>query len=208
MTTFLVLVPTFIIVSFVFSAIIGMKRFRSFRPLFNTLVAPGIVLHEISHYLMCKLVGVKVEKISLLEINKGGGLNGHVEVEPIENSFLKPFLIAVAPALINTTLACILILVLPYFTITWIIILVYWLIVSLVIGCRPSLPDLAVAFGYVVKYPKSFLRELSYLGIGIFFGLVLWKVSPAVIGIDLPPLLAATFSLIATITAYALLKNN
>jgi hypothetical protein len=206
--TFLVLVPAFVIMSFIFSAIIDMKRLRSFRSLFNIVVAPGIVLHEISHYLMCKLLGVKVKKVSLLEIDKESGLNGYVQVESVQNSFLIPFLIAVAPALVNTILACALILLFPYFTTTWTKLLICWLVACLVFGCRPSLPDIAFAFRSIVKYPRSFLRELGCLGIGVLFGLVLWKTSPAMIGIDLSPLLATTFSLIAAITAYVILKRN
>jgi hypothetical protein len=208
LATFLVLVPLFVIVSFISSAIIGMKRLRSFRPFFIILVVPGIVLHEISHYLMCKLVGANVERISLIEINRRGGFSGHVGIEPIQNSFVKPFLVAVAPALINTTLACVLILVYPYLTITWTKLLICWLVACLVLGCRPSFPDLAIALGSIAKYPRSFLREMSYLGIGILFGLVLWKTSPAIIGIELPPLLATAFSLLAIILAYVILKGS
>jgi len=204
--TFLVLVPSFVIISFISSAIIGMKRFRSFRPFFIILVAPGIVIHEISHYLMCRLVGVSVEKLSLLEIDRRWNVKGYVITEPIQNSFLKPFLIAVTPAFINTTLACLLILVFPYFTILWTRLLICWLVASLVLGCRPSLHHLAMAFKSPFKYPKSCLRELGYLGVGILFGLVLWRVSPPIIGMDLPPILAATFSLLAMIVAYAILK--
>jgi hypothetical protein len=204
--TIAVLAPIFIIVSFISSTIIGRKCLKSFRLPFIILAAPGIILHETSHYLLCRLAGVKIEEFKLLEVDKRWNVKGHIDTEPIENSFLKPILVAVAPSFINTILACLLITVLPYFTITWTKLLIYWLVASLILGCRPSLHDLATAFKSLFKYPKNSLRELGYLGIGILFGLTLWRISPVLIGIDLPPILTATFSLLAMIVAYAILK--
>jgi hypothetical protein len=117
--TIVVLAPIFILVSFVSSTIIGRKCFRPLRLPFIILVAPGIILHEISQYLLCRLTGVKVEEFNLLDVDNRWNVKGHLETEPIENSFLKPFLIAIAPSFINTILACLLIMVLPYFRITF-----------------------------------------------------------------------------------------
>lgn len=208
MVTILLLAPSFVLISFVSSAVIGMKRFRSIRPFFIILVAPGIALHEASHYLLCRLAGVRVEKLHLLEVDKRWNARGYVSTEPIQNSFLKPFLIAVAPSFINTISACLLIFVFPCFTITWTRLLICWLAASLVLGCRPSSHDLATAFKSLVKYPRKSLGELGYLVIGIIFGLVLLRISPTIIGVDLPPLLAATFSLLAMILAYVIIRQN
>jgi hypothetical protein len=206
LVTIVVLAPIFIIVSFISSAIVGRKCFRPLRLPFIILVAPGIILHELSQYLLCRLAGVRVEEFNLLDIDERWNVKGHLETELIENSFLKPFLIAIAPSFINTILACLLIIVLPYFRITWTKLLIYWLVASLILGCRPSPHGLATAFKSIFKYPKNSLRELSYLGIGFLFGLILWKVSPGIIGISLPPILIAAFSLLAIIVAYAFLK--
>jgi hypothetical protein len=204
--TIVFLAPIFMLVSFISSTIMGRKCFRPLRLPFIILVAPGIILHEISQYLLCRLAGVRVEDFNLLDVDMRWNIKGHLETEPIENSFLKPFLIAITPSFINTILACVLIMVLPYFRTTWTKLLIYWLVASLILGCRPSLHGLATAFKSIFKYPKNCLRELGCLGIGFLFGLILWKVSPGIIGISLPPMLIATFSLLAIIVAYAILK--
>ncbi|WXG45115.1 MAG: hypothetical protein WED05_00005 [Candidatus Atabeyarchaeum deiterrae] len=156
LVTVIVLMPVFIIASLITSVIMRMGRFKPFRPLFMILVAPGIVLHEVSHYLMCKVVGINVERIRLLEVDKYWNMGGYVITEPIEDSFFKPLFIAFAPTLVNTVLACLLIALSPATAPFWFIVLTSWLAASFVLGCRPSLRDVAIALSSIVKYPRSF----------------------------------------------------
>jgi hypothetical protein len=204
----LTLTPTFIIISLISSKIIYMKRLKGFRPLFMILLAPGIVLHEVSHYIMCRSLGVRVQKLRLLEVDKYWHLSGYVIPDPIQNSFFKPFLISVAPSVVNTILACLLILVAPYFTEPWIEILLSWLVASFILCCGPSRDDLAFALRPIIKYPRNTLKEFGYLTVGILTGLVLYRVSLMAIGVELPPFLVAICSLLAMIVANVVLKQK
>jgi hypothetical protein len=182
----LTLAPVFVIISLLFYLVINKTRLNVLRPLFIILATPGNVIHEISHYIMCRLLGVKVRKVHLLR---------SVETGEIQNSFLKPFLVGIAPSLINTIFACLLILVAPYFSDGgWESLLFDWLVVSVILGCGPSRADLACAFRPIRKYPKSTLKELGFVAVGIICGLLLYRVCLLTTGVDLPPFIVAIFS--------------
>jgi hypothetical protein len=206
--TILVLAPTFVIVSLVFSLLYGMRRLRPYRPILIIVVAPGVIVHEVSHYLFCRLMRVKINKVRLLEFDEFWNPSGHVEVELSEGSFLKPLIIGVAPALLNTALACLLIISYPLLLEPWMEILVIWLTISLILSCRPSLADLGFAFKALVKYPRQSLREFLCLATGLLSGIVLYEVSPTIIGMELPPSLVAAFSMITIILIHILLRRT
>lgn len=204
----MILTPTFIIVSLISTRIISMKRLKPLRPLFTILLAPGTVLHEAGHYLMSRILGVHVRKVRWIEVDRNWNSGGCVLIDPIQNSFFKPFLIAFAPSLINTILACLLILIAPYLTEQWTELLVSWFIVSLILECAPSRSDLAVAVRPLAKYPKNSLKEIGCLALGILTGLFLYRISIVTIGVDLPPLLIAVFTLITTALTWTLLSKG
>jgi uncharacterized membrane protein YqjE len=194
----LTLAPVFVTISLLTYLIINKTRLNALRPIFDVLLAPGWIVHETSHYIMCRLLGVKVKKVHLLT---------SVEIEEVKNSFLKPFLVGIAPSLINTIFACLLILVAPYFSDGWAGLLLDWLVVSIILGCGPSRADLANALRPIVKYPRSTLKELLFVAIGILCGLSLYKVCLLTVGVDIPPLLVAIFSFITTAILCALYSN-
>jgi hypothetical protein len=204
----LTLAPAFVIISLVSSRVIYMRRLKVLRPLFMILLAPGVIAHEISHYLMCRALGVRVQKLQLLTVEKNWHLNGSVVPDQIQDSFLKPFLIATAPALINTILACLLILVAPPLTEIWTSFLVSWLVASLILGCGPSSDDLAFALRPITKYPKSTLKELGFLIIGILAGFALYRVCLLTTGVELPPFMVAIFSFLTIVLAYLVLREE
>ncbi len=67
--------------------------------LFSVIFLPGVFLHEISHFLMAKLLRVKTGKFSLIPQNLGNGRLrlGYVETEEVE--FIRDALIGLAPLL-------------------------------------------------------------------------------------------------------------
>jgi hypothetical protein len=154
---------------------------------------------------MSRIFGVHIQKVRFIEIDRDWNSGGYVELDPIQNSFLKPFLIAVAPSLINTISACLLILIAPYFTEQMIKILIGWFIVSFILQSAPSRGDLSVALRSLFKYPRSSLTELGCLTLGLLAGLLIYRASLVTIGVELPPLLIAVFSLIAAALAYMVL---
>ena len=80
----LVIVISFLIDFFLSNSLLG-KSYRIF-------VAPGIILHELSHALLCFLTGAKMTRISFFEKN-GGSVQHHPSKIPI----LGPIAISVAP---------------------------------------------------------------------------------------------------------------
>ena len=70
---------------------------------FHVLVVPAIMFHEFCHVIMCLLTNTHVEKASLLSIRKvqgGGGnysMSGQVRINGNRTTFLKTFLIGLAP---------------------------------------------------------------------------------------------------------------
>lgn len=203
----LTLAPVFVIISLVSFQIISMTRLRALWPLINVLLIPGIVVHEAGHYIMCRSLGVKVNKVHLLKFEKKR-FTGSIEAAEVQNTFLKPFLIAIAPSLINTIFVCLLILVAPFFAESWINLLLGWFAVALVLECGPSSADLAHALRPIVKYPRSTLRELGFLALGIVCGIVLYRVCLLTIGVDLPPLVVAIFSILTVVILFVAVGQN
>lgn len=59
---------------------------------YRIFVAPGVILHELSHALLCTVTGAKIKKISLFDKN-----GGSVEHEPSKIPLLGSVLISLAP---------------------------------------------------------------------------------------------------------------
>ena len=68
--------------------------------LFRLMIFPGILVHELSHYLMCKLTGAKVVELKLFERQQAGRhtvYGGHVTHGPSKLPLLGDPLISFAP---------------------------------------------------------------------------------------------------------------
>jgi len=65
--------------------------------IFSLLFLPGVTLHEASHFVMAKLLGVRTGKFSLLPRNTGPGRLQLGFVETEETDFLRDALIGAAP---------------------------------------------------------------------------------------------------------------
>ncbi len=68
--------------------------------LFRLLIFPGVLVHELSHYLMCKLTGARVIELKLFERQKVGPqtiYGGHVTHGPSKLPLLGDPLISFAP---------------------------------------------------------------------------------------------------------------
>jgi len=66
------------------------------------LLFPGVVFHEISHYLMCLIMGVKVKKV---KISFYGGSVEHV----VPKSIIESILISIAPCVFAISFSVVLI---------------------------------------------------------------------------------------------------
>ena len=65
--------------------------------LFSLLFLPGVLLHELSHFLMAKLLGVRTARFSLIPIVLPGGKLQLGFVETEQTDFLRDAFIGVAP---------------------------------------------------------------------------------------------------------------
>jgi len=68
--------------------------------LFRLVIFPGVLVHELSHYLMCKLTGARVVEMKLFEKQQAGGqtvYGGHVTHESSKLPLIGDPLISFAP---------------------------------------------------------------------------------------------------------------
>jgi len=166
---------------YVFGIILGISLFfryllskgRSISPFYGILIRLmyiGVLIHEISHYLISLLVGIKPKEIKVKYRHKETGPispHGHVKVKP--RSFLQSFLIAFAPLYIATWLAVL------FFTITassnyWLVIRVIAgiLLVSTIMGAAPSNGDLSFFYHSVRFEPLYTLYQIFLIIVSIF----------------------------------------
>ena len=136
---------------------------------------PGIMLHELGHYIMCLICGIEVKELALIEIidNKKGkfvGLGGHVKADA-DSNVVASLGIVIGPILMNALVMVLLWLCYPFLT-HWILqSLFIFLLISCLLGSMPSKPD--------IKYfGRSFRKNnrdgiLTILTIGGSFGIFL-----------------------------------
>ncbi len=144
----------------------------AFRVVLNILGFVGVLVHELSHYTLCKLLGVPVEHIRVRYRNRNTGLVApHGSVRPKEYyrmSFLQALLAGISPLFISTWLimACF-----DVFYISGLNEVVYlgvgFFIVSLFIGSAPSPADFRFCYYGFKRSPRYSLYQLILLTISI-----------------------------------------
>jgi hypothetical protein len=98
---------------------------------------PGVILHEWAHKFFCERTGVPVYKTRYFRL---GNPAGYVLHGPVD-SYVKAFLIAIAPFLVNTAVAIILFVVAVIIPLGLIALLLYWLGISIAMHSFPSSQD-------------------------------------------------------------------
>jgi len=68
---------------------------------FSLLFFPGVLLHELSHYVTARLLRVQTGKISLIPRTKEGGKLQMGSVETVQTDFLRDALIGMAPLIVG-----------------------------------------------------------------------------------------------------------
>lgn len=111
------------------------------------LTFPGIIFHETSHYLMCRILGVRVREVKFFKL---GHVLGYVRHEEVE-SFTKNFLIIVAPFIGNSLISVLCFSIILFFSPEfWISVFLFWLGMASAMHAAPSNPD-AQALWYETK---------------------------------------------------------
>lgn len=143
------------------------------------LMAPGIIIHELSHAIFCLLFGVKIYKINLLQYKRVAGYVMHAE----PTRFLPSFFISFGPLIINSVLAIWFFSQVEFFQ-EWTTWLFLWLGIVLGLQAIPSTGDAKALFKsanhnwrrnplVILFYPLVlvlyFLNFLKYLFIDFIF---------------------------------------
>jgi hypothetical protein len=151
-----------------------------FNTILNILGFVGVAVHELSHYTLCVLLGVKVEWIYIRYRSRvTGHAAPHGAVKPEEyerQSFLQSLVVGIAPLFIHTWLiiACFDLIHISGFD-DLVYVGIGFLIVSLFIGSAPSPADLRNAVRGFKRSPTYSLYQLALLGLSILTILIIFN---------------------------------
>ncbi len=107
MFVILVIFPIFVILSYFITRFLFRHAPGPFKPIINALCFVGVIIHELSHFIMCLLVGIRPKSISVNLRSKYTNTvapSGSVFLDPHGYTFLQALLISLAPALFSTWL--------------------------------------------------------------------------------------------------------
>ena len=152
--------------------------------IFSLLLIPGVFLHEISHYLMAKLLGVSTGNLSLLpkSLPNGKLSLGYVETEKVD--FIRDGLIGLAPLLSGSTLIGFIGTTKLHLIDIWITMPIEsWQQISSAITILIQQPDFWIWFYLILAISSTMIPSASdrrsWLIIGSlmsFFGITIWLV--------------------------------
>lgn len=147
-----------------------------FGPILLRLAYIGVVVHEISHYIMCIVVGVKPEHLKIKwRHEKSGERSPYGYVKPGRKvSFLQGFIVSYAPLYISTWLIILTFTIFPSSSFNPIVrVIAFFFCISLFIGAAPSTTD----FNYILN---AFKLDTTHTFYQIFLvclsGIILWGV--------------------------------
>jgi len=154
-----------------------------FLTILNVLGFVGVIIHELSHYTLCKLTGVKVQRVRAHYRSRITGMaspHGYVSLKEGEvMSFFQALVIGLAPLFIHAWLiiACFDLLHTPGFE-DLVYVGIGLLIVSLFIGSAPSSADLRNCYKAFTRSPAYSLYQLLLLGLSILTLFIIFQVIP------------------------------
>ncbi len=167
----IILITSLVISSLLFK---NENRLGMFRPIVLRLAYVGVVIHELSHYFACLIVGIKPRHLKIKWRDEYFGKRSpHGFVEPGKpTSFLQGFVTAFAPLFISTWLIMLTFYIFPNSDFNPIIrIIAGFFCISLFIGAAPSTTD----FNYMLS---AFRRDKAHSTYQIFLvllsGVILW----------------------------------
>ena len=162
--------------SILFRTLYGLAHTPGYKLVFNAIAFVGVFVHEVAHYTMAILLGVKPGKFRVKfrsEIGEGVAPHGSIEnPESERNSVLQTFAVAFAPMLVSTFLFMFCLDII--FNIqTELLVKVVAIVFagSLLIGLEPSGQDVKVV-GYSFKNdPRYSVYQISLL---VISGVLIW----------------------------------
>jgi hypothetical protein len=155
-----------------FRTLYGLAHTPGYKLVFNAIAFVGVFIHEVAHYTMAILLGVKPGKFRVKfrsEIGEGVAPHGSIEnPESERNSVLQTFAVAFAPMLVSTFLFMFCLdLIFNIQTELLVKVVAVVFAGSLLIGLEPSGQDVKVV-GYSFKNdPRYSVYQISLLIISV-----------------------------------------
>jgi len=175
---FLILIwfPVILVTSYFVKKVLLCHDLGPFESIINTLRYIGVVVHELSHFLMCLLVGVHPRGIVIRlknEMTHETDPHGAVFHDSHDISFLQSALIALAPTIVSTWLFfwSLDIALTPFDPL--IRILAGFFCLTLLLGAAPSVPDFRNIGRSFKKSPQYSIYQIVLV---VTSGFVVWGI--------------------------------
>ena len=167
----------FLVVSLVLSVLFFRIEFKPLKIVVQVVAIIGVVIHEISHVLMCLVTHTKIDSVVLLKKVENRGLNnkvygGEVNIQPGPRlCFLQALVVGLAPLFISFWIFFFLLHEFYNPNTTELLAALYiFIMISLILGSAPSKGDwtqIASAFAYDIEYTlyQLFLATISIFSV-------------------------------------------
>lgn len=151
-------------------------RTPGYKAFFNVIAFVGVFVHEVAHYTLATLFGVKTGKMRVKyrsEDNSRVAIHGSVHIPEIQRySLLQIFTISFAPLLVSTFLLMFCLdMIFTIQTELWVKVVAMVFSVSLVIGSEPSGQDIKQVGYSFQRDPRYSLYQIFLLTLS---GIIIW----------------------------------
>ncbi len=150
-------------VSMIFNYIL--RKYPKYTKLFLLCNFPGVVIHELSHLIACLMTRVKILEVRLFIWDSGEGAIG-AKID--DRSPITTFFIAFAPVISGSIIVyCAINLIEELEFSLELILLLGWLIISIVLSCGPSFPDIRIFFYSIIRDLKTTMRDFCFIAFSL-----------------------------------------
>ncbi|MFX1393531.1 MAG: hypothetical protein ACFFAH_08145 [Promethearchaeota archaeon] len=154
------------------------KKLGPFKHVINILAFVGVVIHELSHFIMCKILGVPTSRIRIKFLSETTGEanpHGYVAFKPSKVYFMQHVFISLAPLYISTLLFFWSLTV--FFTPSYddfIRVFAGFFCISLLLGAAPSSADLRLI---KISFKEDPRYSLYQIGLLFMSGILIWFIT-------------------------------
>ena len=162
----LIFIPLILLGSYITEHFIWPADVGPLNPIKNAMCYIGIAIHELSHFVMALIVGVRPKGIQIKLRGKGGKIapHGKVMVESHGETFLQAALISLAPLIFSTWLFFWMLDILISRIINIILFFIIVIVIcSLFFGAAPSIVDFVIIWRSYKVDPKYSLYQICLL---------------------------------------------
>jgi len=144
---------------------IVVKKYPQYAKIIIIALAPGVIIHELSHLLAGFLLRIKIIHVQLFDTQTGGGA---VEIDSSKRSPISNFLVVFAPLLVGSAIIYGIIHALSIPEIGSIIGgFLTWVMVAVMLACAPSTQDISVALQSLGFNWKKTVRDIIIVALSL-----------------------------------------